>query len=143
MREYGVGGEIIGALMSAMGIFLPGTFLIFFVIRFWDSLKKYRAVRASLEGITAASSGLVLASAVILFQPLENTFLNFAFTIATFALLLFTKIPSPLIILGGLILAEWPYSGLWIIGLFVGIDLIIAGWTWIVVSLAAKKLANR
>ena len=104
MREYGIGGEIIGALMSAMGIFLPGTFLIFFVIRFWDSLKKYRAVRASLEGITAASSGLVLASAVILFQPLENTFLNFAFTIATFALLLFTKIPSPVIILGGLIL---------------------------------------
>ncbi|WP_276367734.1 chromate transporter [Chryseolinea sp. H1M3-3] len=104
MRDYGTGGEIIGALMSALGIFLPGTFLIFFVIRFWDSLKKYRAVRASLEGITAASSGLVLASAVILFQPLANTFLNFAFTIVTFGLLTFTKIPSPLIIVGGLVL---------------------------------------
>lgn len=104
MRDYGIGGEIVGALMSALGIFLPGTFLIFFVIRFWDGLKKYRAVRASLEGITAASSGLVLASAVILFQPLANTFLNFAVTIVTFALLTFTKIPSPLIIVGGLIL---------------------------------------
>ncbi len=104
MRDYGTGGEIIGALMSALGIFLPGTFLIFFVIRFWDSLKKYRAVRASLEGITAASSGLVLASAVILFQPLENTFLNFAATIAAFALLTFTKIHPPFIILGGLLL---------------------------------------
>ncbi len=104
MRDYGTGGEMIGALMSALGIFLPGTFLIFFVIRFWDSLKKYRAVRASLEGITAASSGLVLASAVILFQPLANTFLNFAFTIVTFGLLTFTKIPSPLIIVGGLVL---------------------------------------
>ncbi len=93
-----------GALMSALGIFLPGTFLIFFVIRFWDGLKKYRAVRASLEGITAASSGLVLASAVILFQPLANTFLNFGVTIVTFALLTFTRIPSPLIIVGGLIL---------------------------------------
>ena len=61
MRDYGTGGEIIGAIMSALGIFLPGTFLIFFVIRFWDSLKKYRAVRASLEGITAASSGLVVS----------------------------------------------------------------------------------
>lgn len=104
MRDYGTGGEIMGALMSAIGIFLPGTFLIFFVIRFWDGLKKYRAVRASLEGITAASSGLVMASAVILFQPLANTFLNFAIPIATFALLTFTKIPSPFIILGGLIL---------------------------------------
>lgn len=103
-RNYGIGGEILGALMSALGIFLPGTFLIFFVIRFWDSLKKYRPVRASLEGITAASAGLVAASAIILFQPLENTFLNFGITIATFCLLAFTKVPSSLIILGGLIL---------------------------------------
>lgn len=104
MREYGTGGEILGALVSAFGIFLPGTFLIFFVIRFWESLKRYRAVRASLEGITAASAGLVAASAIILFQPLENTIINFSVTIATFLLLAFTKIPSPLIILGGLLL---------------------------------------
>ena len=103
-RDHGVGGEILGGIMAALGIFLPGTFLIFFVIRFWDSLKKYRAVRASLEGITAASAGLVAASAVILFQPLENTILNFAVTIVTFLLLTFTKVPSPLIILGGLML---------------------------------------
>lgn len=103
-RNYGIGGEIMGAAMSAIGIFLPGTFMIFFVIRFWDSLKKYRPVRASLEGITAAAAGLVAASAIILFQPLENTFLNFGVTIATFCLLVFTKLPSPLIILGGLIL---------------------------------------
>jgi chromate transporter len=104
MREYGIGGEILGAFMSACGIFLPGTFLIFFVIRFWDSLKTYRAVRASLEGLTAASAGLVTASAIILFQPLENTFLNFGVTIGTFCLLVFTRIPSPFIILLGLAL---------------------------------------
>lgn len=104
MREYGIGGELLGALMASFGIFLPGTFLIFFVIRFWESLKKYRGVRASLEGITAASSGLVVASAVILFQPLENTVLNVAVTAATFGLLVFTRIPSPFIILGGLLL---------------------------------------
>jgi chromate transporter len=103
-RDYGIGGEIMGAVMSAIGIFLPGTFMIFFVIRFWDGLKKYRPVRASLEGITAAAAGLVAASAIILFQPLENTFLNFGVTIATFCLLVFTKIPSPLIIIGGLVL---------------------------------------
>jgi chromate transporter len=103
-RDYGIGGAILGAIMSAMGIFLPGTFLIFFVIRFWESLKKYRAVRASLEGITAASAGLVATSAVILFQPLDNTFLNFGVTIATFCLLLFTRVPSTIIIIGGLIL---------------------------------------
>ncbi len=104
MRHYGMAGEILGAFVSALGIFLPGTFLIFFIIRFWESLKKYRPVRASLEGITAASAGLVAASAIILFQPLENTILNFGVTIITFCLLVFTRVPSPLIIVCGLIL---------------------------------------
>lgn len=104
MREYGVAGELAGAIMSAAGIFLPGTFLIFFVIRIWDSLKKYRAVRASLEGITAAGAGLVAAAAVILFQPLENTAVNFAFTIGTFCVLAFTRMPAPFVIIIGLAL---------------------------------------
>lgn len=104
MREYGTVGEIVGAFMSAAGIFLPGTFLIFFVIRIWDGLKKYRMVRASLEGITAASAGLIAAAAVILFQPLDNTLLNFAFTIGTFCVLSFSRIPAPFIILAGLLL---------------------------------------
>lgn len=104
MRTFGTGGEILGAFMSSAGIFLPGTFLIFFVIRFWDGLKKYRGVRASLEGITAASAGLVVTAAIILFQPLDNTFLNFSFTIGTFFLLAFTRIPSPYIIIAGLLL---------------------------------------
>ncbi len=42
-------------------------------------------------------------------------------------------------LLGGFILADWPISGLWVIGLFVGIDLLLAGWTWLLLSLAAKK----
>ncbi|MBX2961608.1 MAG: chromate efflux transporter [Cyclobacteriaceae bacterium] len=104
MRDYGVFGELLGALMSAAGIFLPGTFLIFFVIRFWDSLKKYRVVRASLEGLTAASAGLVAAAAIILFQPLDNSFMNFAFTIGTFGILAFTRIPAPIIIISGFLL---------------------------------------
>ncbi len=103
MKDAGLGGQVAGALLSAAGIFLPGTFLIFFVIRFWESLKKFRAVRASLEGITAASAGLVTAAAIFLFQPLDNTFATYAFTIGTFALLTFTRIPSALIIVLGLL----------------------------------------
>lgn len=102
-RDYGIGGSILGAFTSAIGIFLPGTFLIFFVIRFWENLKKYRPIRASLEGITAVSAGLVTSSAIIMFQPLENSLLNFGVTVATFCILAFTKVPPPLIILGGLI----------------------------------------
>ncbi len=103
MRDYGIGGQITGSIMSAAGLFLPGTFLIFFMIRIWESLKKFRPIRASLEGIHAANAGLVAAAAILLFQPLENTFLNFGFTIGTFCLMTFTKIPSWAIIIIGLL----------------------------------------
>ena len=109
MREYGILGEILGAFLATVGIFLPGTFFIFFVIRFWDQLKKYRIVRASLEGINAASAGMVIAAAFLLFQPLEPDFINITLIITTFLVLMFTRIPSPFIILvgflGGLLLA--------------------------------------
>lgn len=103
MRSFGLGGEIIGALAGALGIFLPGVFLIFFVIRFWDGLKKYRRVKASLEGINAASSGMVISAAVLMFLPLEPNYINFGITIGTFLILAFTKLPSPILIIIGLL----------------------------------------
>jgi chromate transporter len=103
-RGFGVAGEITGAFFSAAGIFLPGTFLIFFMIRIWDHLKRYRPIRASLEGITAANAGLVACAAVLLFLPLEFSVTNISFTIGTFCLLVFTRIPSWLLIPVGLLL---------------------------------------
>ncbi len=103
MREWGIGGEILGAFLASAGIFLPGTFLIFFVIRFWDDLKKYRIVKASLEGITAVSSGMVIAATLYLIEPLELTFVNYALMLGTPIILYFTRIPTPFIILAGLI----------------------------------------
>lgn len=103
-RGYGVAGEITGAFFSAAGVFLPGTFLIFFMIRVWDHLKKYRPIRASLEGITSANAGLVACAAVLLFQPLEFNLINTAFAVGTFCLLIFSRIPSWIIIPVGLIL---------------------------------------
>jgi uncharacterized membrane protein HdeD (DUF308 family) len=43
-------------------------------------------------------------------------------------------------LLGGLLLAQWPLSGLYAIGLFVGIDLIVYGWVWVVLALNLRKL---
>ena len=42
-------------------------------------------------------------------------------------------------ILGILIKSQWPMSGLWIIGLFIGIDMIFSGWAYVMLSMAAKK----
>jgi uncharacterized membrane protein HdeD (DUF308 family) len=42
--------------------------------------------------------------------------------------------------LGVAIWQEWPFSGLWVIGLFVGIDMIFNGWSLVMLALAAKSL---
>jgi chromate transporter len=113
MREYGIVGFFMGGFIAAAGIFLPGIFLIFFVIRFWDQLKKYRPVRAALEGINAVSCGMLISAAYLLFQPLEANGINIFFILGTYILLQFTKISSPAIIAGGIILGII-YNQIWI-----------------------------
>nr|WP_240905550.1 DUF308 domain-containing protein [Thiorhodococcus mannitoliphagus] len=41
--------------------------------------------------------------------------------------------------LGTVILIGWPVSGLWVIGLFIAIELLINGWTAIFLGLAARR----
>ena len=43
-------------------------------------------------------------------------------------------------IMGILVLVEWPVSGLWVIGLFVGVDLIFYGSAWIALALDLHKM---
>jgi uncharacterized membrane protein HdeD (DUF308 family) len=40
--------------------------------------------------------------------------------------------------LGLMILANWPASGLWVIGLFIGVDLIFYGAAWIAIALGLR-----
>ena len=44
------------------------------------------------------------------------------------------------ILLGISIWQSWPLSGLWVIGLFVGVDMIFNGWSLIMLGLAAKQM---
>ena len=43
------------------------------------------------------------------------------------------------VILGVLILLQWPLSGLWIIGLFIAIELMINGWTFIFLARTLRR----
>lgn len=45
------------------------------------------------------------------------------------------------LILGILILIHWPWSGLWVIGLFIAIEMIVAGWSYIFIALGLRKKA--
>ncbi len=108
MKDTGMMGQFVGGLVGLIGIFLPGTLLIFFVIRFWEELKKYPVVKASLTGVNAMASGLVIAAAALLFLPVDTNptdstgLINLALMVGTFLVLLWGKIPVPFVILAGL-----------------------------------------
>lgn len=46
------------------------------------------------------------------------------------------------LLLGISICQSWPISGLWVIGLFIGIDMLFNGWSLIMLGLAAKGLPD-
>ena len=47
------------------------------------------------------------------------------------------------LLLGLLIWRQWPSSALWVIGLFIGIELIFTGGAWVMLSLAARRLVSQ
>lgn len=96
MKDYGFWGELAGSAIGALGIFLPGTFLIFFVFRIWSQLRQYRFIRASLAGIQAASVGLTLVAVFTFTKPLvvNGEFISLGIVTAAFILAEKTKIPA-------------------------------------------------
>lgn len=80
----------------------------------------------SAEGITLIIAALLLiGGSVRLFTALQYRF-------NSWGLVGLNGVIS--IALGILILIEWPSSSFWVIGLFVGIDLILLGWSWLLTS---------
>ena len=43
------------------------------------------------------------------------------------------------LLLGGMILAQWPASSLWVLGTFLGVDLVFAGASWMGYGLSLKR----
>jgi len=46
------------------------------------------------------------------------------------------------LLLGILIYKQWPASGLWVIGLFVGIEMIFNGWAWVMLALDLRSITS-
>jgi uncharacterized membrane protein HdeD (DUF308 family) len=46
------------------------------------------------------------------------------------------------VILGILVWLQWPKSGLWVIGMFIGINLIFSGWAQVMLALSLRRLAK-
>jgi uncharacterized membrane protein HdeD (DUF308 family) len=86
--------------------------------------------------LTAAALTLLIGSLFFvsgLFKIISSILIRFE----QWRWIMFSGIIS--LILGMLILSEWPQASLWLIGLFIGIDFIFYGWTWVILSLGARN----
>ena len=99
LKDFGAWGLLLGGSIGTIAIFLPGTLLIFFIYPIWNQMKNFSPVKNAIEGINATSAGLVVASAFLLFQPLEINEMNMLVLLTTLFLLLSTKIPYPVIVI--------------------------------------------
>ena len=110
MKDMGPTMQALGCLIGTIAIFLPSALLVLFFFPIWNNLKKYAAVYRSLEGINAVVVGIMIASTIFimkdisLIEPKTISFINVAVIVGTFALLQFTKIPSPFIVIACLLL---------------------------------------
>ena len=99
LKEFGFAGLLLGGAIGTVAIFLPGILIIFFIYPIWDQIKHFSPVKNAIEGINATSAGLVIASAYLLFRPVEVNEMNMLILIGTLFVLLTTKIPNPIVVL--------------------------------------------
>ena len=110
LKDEGVQMQIIGCLIGSIAIFLPSALLVLFFFPIWNNLKKYAAVYRSLEGINAAVVGIMIASTLYIMRDISLveakmvSLINLVVIVATFLLIRFTRLPSPLIVAACLVL---------------------------------------
>ncbi|MEO8412122.1 MAG: chromate efflux transporter [Ginsengibacter sp.] len=110
LRDRGKDQQLLGCVIGCIGIFLPSALLVLFFYPVWHNLKKYVVVFRSLEGINAVVVGIMWAAFLYLLKDISITalntvsFVNVFVILGTFLLLTFTKIRSPYIVLGCLLL---------------------------------------
>ena len=106
MQQYGPGWQLAGCLVAMVGVFLPGTLILLFLYPVYQHLKQHVIIYRALEGVHAAVVGMIWASGIVLLLTLAGPDSPTAWPeelVAigiTLAVLLFTKLPAPLLVAG-------------------------------------------
>ncbi|WP_343669396.1 chromate efflux transporter [Chitinophaga sp.] len=104
MRNLGPGYQLLGCMLAPVAIFLPSLLLVLFFFPIWTNLKKYVVIYRALEGINAAVVGIMWGATIMLFMAIPHTWYNILITLGTLAILAFSRLPSPFIVLACLLL---------------------------------------
>jgi chromate transporter len=106
MKGSGTSMQILGCIIGTIGIFLPSALLVLFFYPVWNNLHRYKVIFRSLKGINAAVVGIMAASTVFLTRDISIVdiadgkmagLLQISVICSTFLLLMFTRLPAPVI----------------------------------------------
>jgi uncharacterized membrane protein HdeD (DUF308 family) len=129
---------LIGGVMSAVSAFWEKAWSGFFLDLIVGLLYAVAGVMMIVNPVESAAALTLLIAMFLMFGgalrigiALANKFEHRWWVLLNGAISL---------VLGIMILNRWPSSSLWVIGLFVGIEMIFYGWSLIMLSLVAKKL---
>lgn len=103
MKDRGRKQQVLGCVIGTVAIFLPSALLVLFFFPIWHNMKKYASVYRALEGINAVVVGIMVAATLYMMRdfPLSDTkalIVDLAVLAATFIVLKFTRLPSPVVV---------------------------------------------
>jgi uncharacterized membrane protein HdeD (DUF308 family) len=129
---------IVGGLMQAVGAFWArewsGVFLqvltaILYIVL---GVMFLRHPGATAVAFTALLAGILMAAGLFrVVASLMYRFPNWGWSLLSGAVTL---------LLGILIAAEWPVSGLFVIGTFLGIEMLFNGWFWVALGMRLRQI---
>ena len=104
MKDQSTSMRIAGCIIGSVAVFLPSALLVLFFFPIWHNLKKYASVYRAMEGINAVVVGIIIAATFYMmkdFTPGSPVMLwiNIGVGLLTFILLLYSRLPSPVIVM--------------------------------------------
>lgn len=95
---YLVGGQI-GALLAAIGVFLPVYFFVVIPYPWFDRFSENPQVKAFVKGVTAAAAGAIAGACFVLARRAIFDLPTLLMGVVTLAILIRFKIPEPVVII--------------------------------------------
>jgi uncharacterized membrane protein HdeD (DUF308 family) len=128
---------IIGGVFEVIHGFTRRSWSGFFINLFGGVLYAVAGVVMVTNPALAAVTLTLLIAMMLIVAGLFRVFIAFSIPLHHRGWLILNGVIS--ILLGAMIWSSWPRSGLWVIGLFIGIDMIFDGWTEIMLALSARS----
>lgn len=99
MQDWGTAGIALGGLIGMFAIFTPGLLITFFLHPIWFRIRRKALIQNAVHGINAASAGLVISAAWLIFTQLPDSKENYLAMGCALFLLFLSKIPAPILVI--------------------------------------------